>query len=170
MAHRTDTAVPAAVSIGMPVYNGEKYIREALDSLLGQSFTGFELIISDNASTDGTEAICQQYAAKDSRIRYVRQPVNLGALDNFTFVLDEARGGYFMWAAADDRYDGHGIGVDRQVVFVLEVSGHVIGGGAIVNQHHLARLDLGRRRSPDGGLERELHGQPLLERGFRGVS
>jgi glycosyltransferase involved in cell wall biosynthesis len=105
MAHRTDTAVPAAVSIGMPVYNGEKYIREALDSLLAQSYTDFELVISDNASTDGTEAICQQYAATDSRIRYVRQPVNLGALDNFTFVLDEARGGYFMWAAADDKWD-----------------------------------------------------------------
>lgn len=105
MAHRTDTAVPPAISIGMPVYNGEKYIREALDSLLGQSVTDFELLISDNASTDGTEAICQQYAAKDSRIRYVRQPVNLGALANFTFVLDEARGGYFMWAAADDKWD-----------------------------------------------------------------
>ncbi|MBW8330067.1 MAG: glycosyltransferase [Thiobacillus sp.] len=105
MAHRTETAVPPAVSIGMPVYNGEKYIREALDTLLGQSHTDFELIISDNASTDGTEAICQQYAAKDSRIRYVRQPVNLGALANFTFVLDEARGECFMWAAADDKWD-----------------------------------------------------------------
>lgn len=105
MPPRTDMAVPPAVSIGMPVYNGGKYIREALDSLLDQSFTDFELIISDNASTDGTEAICQQYAAKDARIRYVRQPVNLGALANFTFVLDEARGGYFMWAAADDRWD-----------------------------------------------------------------
>ncbi len=105
MGHRTDAVAPPAVSIGMPVYNGGKYIREALDSLLGQSHADFELIISDNASTDETESICQQYAAQDSRIRYVRQPVNLGALANFTFVLDKARGGGFMWAAADDKWD-----------------------------------------------------------------
>jgi glycosyltransferase involved in cell wall biosynthesis len=90
------------VSIGMPVYNGELFIREALVSLLEQTFTNFELIISDNASTDSTKVICREYAAKDSRIRYVRQVENLGALANFQFVLDEAVGEYFMWAAADD--------------------------------------------------------------------
>ncbi len=91
------------VSIGMPVYNGEKFIRDALDSLLAQTFSDFELIISDNASTDDTEAICRDYAAKDVRIRYVRQAENLGAAANFKFVLDEAVGEYFMWAAHDDR-------------------------------------------------------------------
>lgn len=90
------------VSIGMPVYNGENFIKEALDSLLAQTFTDFELIISDNASTDETEAICQDYAAKDMRIRYIRQTENRGAIANFKFVLDEAVGEYFMWAAADD--------------------------------------------------------------------
>lgn len=105
LAHRMEKAILPVVSIGMPVYNGEKYIREALDSLRSQSFTDFELIISDNASTDGTEEICKQYAAKDSRIHYERQPVNLGALANFTFVLDAARGECFMWAAADDVWD-----------------------------------------------------------------
>jgi glycosyltransferase involved in cell wall biosynthesis len=90
------------VSIGMPVYNGEPFIRDALDSLLAQTFTDFELIISDNASTDGTEAICREYAAKDDRIRYVRQAENRGSTANFQFVLDEAGGEYFMWAAADD--------------------------------------------------------------------
>jgi glycosyltransferase involved in cell wall biosynthesis len=90
------------VSIGMPVYNGNPFIREALDSLLSQTFTDFELIISDNASTDATEAICREYASKDARIRYVRQPENRGASLNFKFVLDEAVGEYFMWAAADD--------------------------------------------------------------------
>ena len=93
------------VSIGMPVYNGEPYIREALDSLLAQTFTDFELIISDNASTDSTEAICREYAAKDDRIRYVRQAANHGGGANFQFVLDEAVGEYFMWAAADDWWD-----------------------------------------------------------------
>ena len=86
----------------MPVYNGELFIREALDSLLAQTFTDFELIISDNCSTDGTEAICREYADKDSRIRYVRQAENRGATANFKFVFDEAVGEYFMWAAADD--------------------------------------------------------------------
>ncbi len=94
-----------AVTIGMPVYNGAKYIREALDSLLAQTFTDFELIISDNASTDDTQAICEEYALRDNRIRYVRQGENQGALANFQFVLDQARGKYFMWSAADDRWD-----------------------------------------------------------------
>lgn len=91
-----------AVSIGVPVYNGEKSLCLALDSLLTQTFSGFELVISDNASTDGTETICREYAARDQRIRYVRQSTNIGTAANFKFVLDEARGEYFMWAACDD--------------------------------------------------------------------
>lgn len=93
------------LSIGMPVYNGEKYIREALDSLLAQSFTDFELIISDNASSDGTERICRDYAARDERVRYVRHAKNRGAIRNFQFLLDEVHGEYFMWAAHDDVWD-----------------------------------------------------------------
>jgi glycosyltransferase involved in cell wall biosynthesis len=95
----------AKVSIGFPVYNGEKYVRDALDSLLGQTFTDFELVISDNASTDATGAICLDYAARDPRIRYLRQSENHGAAANFQFVLDQARCKYFMWASADDRWD-----------------------------------------------------------------
>ena len=67
------------VSIGMPVYNGAPFIREAIESLLSQTFTDFELVISDNASTDRTEAICREYAEKNQRIRYVRQSENRGA-------------------------------------------------------------------------------------------
>lgn len=93
------------VSIGMPVYNGEIFIREALDSLLAQAATDFELIISDNASTDATATICREYASKDTRIRYIRQAVNRGATANFQFVLDQSVGEYFMWAAHDDRWD-----------------------------------------------------------------
>ena len=92
------------LSVGLPVYNGECYLAKSIDSLLGQSFTDFELIISDNASTDGTEEICRRYAAKDPRIRYVRQPRNIGAVPNHNFVLREARGEYFKWAAHDDVY------------------------------------------------------------------
>lgn len=105
VATLSETAKVPQVSMGMPVYNGAKFIREALDSLLAQTFTDFELIISDNASTDETEAICHEYAAKDERIRYVRQAKNLGPGTNFKFVLDEAVGDYFMWTAADDVWD-----------------------------------------------------------------
>ena len=90
------------VSIGMPVFNGEVFIRPAIESLLAQTFTDFELIISDNASSDGTEAICRELAATDSRIHYVRQKNNLGMFPNFKFTRDKARGEFFMWAAADD--------------------------------------------------------------------
>lgn len=93
------------VSIGMPVYNGEPFIYKALDSLLTQTFADFELIISDNASTDQTGKICREYASKDPRIRYVRQVKNNGAVANFQYVLDEANGEYFMWAACDDIWD-----------------------------------------------------------------
>ncbi len=93
------------ITIGMPVYNGSNYIREAIDSLLKQTFSDFELIISDNASTDDTKDICEQYVRNDSRITYVRQNKNLGPLANFKFVLDSAKSEYFMWAAADDKWD-----------------------------------------------------------------
>ena len=87
----------------MPVYNGEPFIREALDSLLEQTFTDYELIISDNASTDNTETICREYAAKDLRIKYIRQLVNKGATENFRLLVDQASAEYFMWSAADDK-------------------------------------------------------------------
>jgi glycosyltransferase involved in cell wall biosynthesis len=90
------------VSIGLPVFNGENYLAEALDSLLGQTFPDFELIISDNASTDRTEEICRSYAAKDRRIRYYRNDKNVGATRNFYRVFDLAMEEYFKWAAHDD--------------------------------------------------------------------
>jgi len=96
-----------AVSIGMPVYNGEKFIREALDSLLAQTFSDFELIISDNASTDNTEKICQEYLSRDSRIKYIRQDFNKGPGANFRFVLEKSVGTFFMWAACDDTWESN---------------------------------------------------------------
>ena len=92
------------LSIGLPVYNGERFLGEALDSLLGQTYEDFELIISDNASTDGTADICLRYAEQDSRIRYVRQPRNIGLIPNHDFVMEEARGELFKCAAYDDLY------------------------------------------------------------------
>jgi len=90
------------VSVGMPVYNGERYLQASLDSLLAQTFADFELIISDNASTDRTEDICREYAARDKRIRYVRHPKNLGAAFNWNYVAEDASGTYFKWASSND--------------------------------------------------------------------
>ena len=95
------------VSIGMPVFNGQRFICKALDSLLAQSLTDCELIISDNASTDATGEICRGYASKDGRIRYIRQSENRGATWNFKHVLEKARAKYFMWAACDDEWSSN---------------------------------------------------------------
>ena len=81
------SAVPR-LSVGLPVYNGANYLAESLEALLGQSYGDFELIISDNASTDSTPDICQHYAQQDSRIRYFRQPHNIGLAPNHNFAVE----------------------------------------------------------------------------------
>jgi glycosyltransferase involved in cell wall biosynthesis len=93
---------PPSISIGLPVYNGARFLPQALESLLGQSFSDIELIVSDNASSDSTQNICTEYAARDARIRYVRQNVNIGAMRNWNFVAKQARGKYFKWSSASD--------------------------------------------------------------------
>lgn len=90
------------LSIGLPVYNGQNYLHAAIQSLLAQTFADFELIICDNASTDQTSEICRHYADRDARIRYHRNPINLGAAPNFNRCFELATGKYFKWAAHDD--------------------------------------------------------------------
>jgi glycosyltransferase involved in cell wall biosynthesis len=90
------------VSIGMPVFNGDNYLAGALDSILRQTYSDFELIISDNASTDRTGEICREYASSDARIRYVRNEANLGAARNYNRVFALSSGKYFKWASHDD--------------------------------------------------------------------
>jgi glycosyltransferase involved in cell wall biosynthesis len=90
------------VSIGLPVYNGEAYLRQLLDSVLAQTFGEFELIISDNASTDRTEMICREYAEADARIQYHRQTRNRGVTWNFRQVVLLSSGQYFLWTSHDD--------------------------------------------------------------------
>lgn len=92
------------VTIGVPVYNGEEFLGRALETLLAQDYPDFDILISDNASTDSTQAVALRYASADSRIRYVRQPENRGAAANFNFLVREATGEYFVWAAADDEH------------------------------------------------------------------
>ena len=91
-----------AVSVGLFVYNGERFIEDALNSILNQTFTDFELIISDNASTDRTGEIAKAYAQRDNRVRYHRSEKNMGAGWNARRVYELATGKYFKWAAVDD--------------------------------------------------------------------
>jgi glycosyltransferase involved in cell wall biosynthesis len=93
----------STVSIGLPVYNGENYLREAIDSVRAQTYVDWELVISDNASTDATGDICRAYAAADQRIRYHRNETNVGAAPNYNRVWNLAGGRYFKWLAHDDR-------------------------------------------------------------------
>ena len=97
-------STPPRLTIGLPVYNGEEYVAESLEALLGQSFTDFELIIADNASTDGTGDICRRYEKQDSRVRYFRQPRNLGLAPNVNFLIGQARGELYKEASHDDLY------------------------------------------------------------------
>jgi glycosyltransferase involved in cell wall biosynthesis len=90
------------VSVGMPVYNGERYLQSALDSLLAQTYEDFEILISDNASSDATQEISRAAVARDSRVRYVRNDENRGVGFNFSRVVRDTTGPYFKWAAADD--------------------------------------------------------------------
>jgi glycosyltransferase involved in cell wall biosynthesis len=92
------------VSIGLPVYNGEVYLRGAIESILDQSYPDFELVISDNASTDATEKICRDFAVQDRRIRYYRNQINIGSSPNHNRVFELAHGEFFKWAAHDDLY------------------------------------------------------------------
>jgi glycosyltransferase involved in cell wall biosynthesis len=92
------------VTVGMPLYNARRYLRSALDAIAAQEFGDFELVISDNASTDETEAICREYATRDKRIRYFRNDTNLGVAQNFNSVFTRGTGKYFMWAAYDDHW------------------------------------------------------------------
>lgn len=93
---------PTKVAIGLPVRNGQNYLEQAIESVLGQTFTDLTLIISDNASDDGTAEICRRFADKDPRVVYYRQKENIGAAPNFNFVFKMSRSPYFRWAAHDD--------------------------------------------------------------------
>lgn len=137
------------VSIGLPVYNGARYLEETLNSLLSQTYTDLELVISDNGSTDDTEAICRAYATRDPRIRYERHNQNRGAAWNYNRVFELARGKYFKWAAADDLCAPTLI---ERCVEILDQEGDVvlvfsrcqeIDGTSAVTKDYLPMTDLG---------------------------
>src|SRR3989338_8821533 len=103
---RSSSAQPSSknplVSIGLPTRNRAHLLKEALESLLGQTYRNIEYIVSDNASTDGTAELLHDYAARDPRIRYIRQDTDINGMENHEFVLRKAQGEYFMWASDDD--------------------------------------------------------------------
>lgn len=104
------------VSIGIPTYNRSAYIRKSIESVLIQDYPNLEIIISDNASTDETEQICEEYSRQNQQIKYIRQPQNLGSFPNFRVVLQQASGEYFMWLGDDDWIDSNYISQCVQVL------------------------------------------------------
>ena len=132
-------SVRPRLSIGLPVYNGERFLGQSLKALLSQTFDDFELVISDNASTDRTAEICRDYAASDDRIRYVKQRVNVGAAANHNAVFALSRGELFKWASHDDLYDPRLLALcvdllDRRpdVVLTHAWQGYIDSNGTVV--------------------------------------
>jgi len=103
-ARRTGGQRLALVSIGLPVYNGGAFLALSIQSLLDQTYGNIELLISDNASTDTTQGVCERFAKQDPRVRYERLPSNIGGGKNHTRVFERATGEYFMWASSDDMW------------------------------------------------------------------
>jgi glycosyltransferase involved in cell wall biosynthesis len=128
------------ISIGLPVYNGEDFLDAAIESILAQDYEDFELIISDNASTDSTERIARHYVVLDSRVRYCRNRDNLGVEENFNLVFRLASGRYFKWAAYDDLMEPRFLAslvavldanpdvvLCQSLVRIIDANGHEIG-------------------------------------------
>lgn len=135
------------VAIGLPVYNGERYLRLALDSLLAQDYGDFELIISDNCSTDGTPEICLEYAGADGRIRFHRNERNVGAARNFNHTFRLASADYFMWAAHDDLWHPtyisrcmRGLGEDENIVLCASTVQFIDEAGHRIPEEERGRL------------------------------
>jgi glycosyltransferase involved in cell wall biosynthesis len=142
------------VSIGLPVYNGAATVGRAIVTLLAQTFADFELVISDNGSTDGTEEICRDFARGDPRSRYVRHAKNRGPAANFSFVLAEARARYFMWAAADDWWHPDFLAAN---LALLEADPHVVCSVSRVQRQ--SRLNAGAGRRGHAAAPRIVRGQ-----------
>jgi glycosyltransferase involved in cell wall biosynthesis len=162
------------VSVGMPVYNGRAFVAEAIQSVLNQTFPDFELIITDNASTDSTEAICRRFADADDRIKYYRLENNIGACGNFNHVFRLARGKYFKWAAADDVFLPTFLeklvtvlDADQGVVWCHTQSGKINQFGDVLQLSDPAAEGL--PHTTHAGLPRPMHDSPQRHQRFRGV-
>lgn len=143
------------LSVGLPVYNSSRFVAESIDAILGQTFEEFELIISDNASTDDTGDICRRYCKQDSRVRYFRQPKNVGLAPNHNFCVEQARGPLFKWAAGDDLYARDLLGkcvaaLDEDPKLVLAHSWTaMIDGNSSLFQANAYLLNTSAERAPE---------------------
>lgn len=141
------------VSIGLPVFNGERYLPDTIAAILAQSFSDLELLISDNASTDRTEEICREFAAHDPRVRYHRNADNIGAAPNFNDAFLRSRGEYFKWAADDDGLAPDFVkecvdvlDADRSIVLVYSGVRIIDASGNAVRDHVPELHDVGSSR------------------------
>jgi len=153
MATPSPEAGRPLVSIGVPVYNGSKFLRESLDSIAAQTYQNIEVVVSDNASTDQTPDICAEFAVRDRRFRHVRLAENIGGVPNHNHVFSLTRGKYFMWGSHDDMF------APSYVCPLRRMPGRRPGGGARVreNDHHRRS---GQGHEADGG-------EPSRERAAR---
>ena len=150
------------VALGLPVFNGARYLRKAVDSVLSQEFEDFQLVISDNASSDATPEICQEYARQDSRVRYFRNETNIGLAPNFQRVFHLCEGTYFKWLVHDNVCSPGFLGecvdwLDKapsSVVLVYPRSVQIDADGNILGSYE-DHLDT-REETPRGRLERVL--------------
>jgi glycosyltransferase involved in cell wall biosynthesis len=151
------------LSIGLPVYNGERYLAETLECFLAQTFADFEIIIGDNASTDLTAEICRSFARRDARIRYHRNETNLGAIPNYNKVFALARSPFFKWTADDDMYHPRYLEAcfrilddDRHVVLAHSRTKFVDDNGQEFDVDHSEGCYIdprtGHRRKPDSPM------------------
>lgn len=141
-------ARPPRVSVGVPVYNGEAYLAQTIESLLAQDFRDIEIVISDNGSTDRTREICEAFALKDPRIRYFRSDVNRGATWNFNRVFELSRGEFFKWQSYDDLVEPAFVGACLRA--------HEAAGGCAVLVYPRART-IGEKGEPlPGFVERSV--------------
>ena len=114
------------ISIGLPILNGEKFIKKKIESLLTQNTVDCEIIISDNKSTDLTAKICKEYSLKDDRIQFFEQPKRILAIENFAFVLDKAKNEFFVWTAVDDFFQP---GYLKKSIDILENNKNIVCSG-----------------------------------------
>lgn len=135
------------ITIGMPVYNGERFVIEAIESVLNQTSRDLVLIISDNSSTDSTSAICREYERTDPRVRYIRQEQNLGGYRNFEFVLNAAQTPFFCWLACDDAMEVDYLKTaldvlnrDESVVLVATDMNVVDSDGRVIDERCMTKI------------------------------
>lgn len=130
---------PPLITIGIPVFNGEAYIKKSIESALNQSFSNFQLVISDNASTDNTKAICEYFTKIDKRIKYVRHEINKGHDFNFKFVLSGSKSKYFVWLGVDDYWEKSFL---EKNLDVLEKNDNVVGSIGLVEFYGIDNFEI----------------------------